>query len=289
MAIPVRNIPQARDAEPGQPGAQPPQAMQPEQAGGGMAEVGAAIKALSEQMAQLMQCVQSMAQPQAAAGNAGMDMELEEHPAAQVMEGGMDNEHEEHGEHTDGAEDREGEEDESEEESEAEREGRGAMDAEEEEHDPAEPNGTTTQPRMGKVSEGRSAFQPERKSLSGGNNNAPTEGAMDAAIKRAVLNERARAKNVERAKRDVAHVLGGDLALDDAGQIYREALVQLGVPSGSVKRGTERAAWIAAQAAQAAAAGYNAAAHSEMAMDSDSTKATRTDFAAKLGKIKVRA
>lgn len=295
MAIPVRNIPQARDAEPNMPpgNAQPAAPAAPAEAGG-MAEVGAAIKALSEQMAQLMQCMQSMQAPQAAAPGA-MDMEsLEEEPAAQIMEPGMDSEHEEHNEgHSTGgheALDEEGEENEEEEESEAAREGRGgAMDEEEEEHDPMEPNGTTTQPRMEpKVSEGRGATQARPASLSGGNNN-PSLGAMDAAIKRAVLNERARAKNVERAKRDVAHVLGGDLALDSAADIYREALVQLGVPASSIKRGSERAAWIAAQAAQAAVAGYDARAHSDMALDSDSTKAVRTDISAKLNKIKVRA
>ena len=63
----------------------------------------------------------------------------------------------------------------------------------------------------------------------------------------------------------------------------------MGVPSTSIKRGTEHAAWIAAQAAQAAAAGYNAAAHADMALDSDTTKAVRSDMAAKLAKIKVRA
>lgn len=279
-------FPEQEKQQGAQPGAAPAPDAAPAEAGGGMAEVGAALKALAEQMAQqhaaILQAIQGGAQPQAGAQPGAMDMELEGEPAAQI-EGGKDSEHEEHGEHH--AED---DEDESEEESEAEEEGRGAMDAEEEEHDPNEPNGTTAQPRMAGVSEGRSAQQPGRKSESGGNN-SPSLGAMDAAIKRAVQNERQRAKNVERAKRDVAHVLGGDLALDDAGQIYREALVQLGVPASSIKKGTERAAWVAAQAAQAAVAGYNAQAHSEMAMDSDTTKAVRTDISAKLSKIKVRA
>jgi uncharacterized protein len=289
MAFPEKGAPQgaqpggAPQAAPAAPAAGAAPGAAPADAGGGMAEVGAAIKALSEQMAQLMQCVQGMAQPQAAAAPAGMDMELEEKPAAQI-EGAEDNEHEERGEREGAMDD----EDESEEESEAEREGRGAMDAEEEEHDPNEPNGTTEQPRPKSVSEGRSAEQPGRKSLSGGNNN-PSLGAMDAAIQKAVTQERARAKAAERARREVAHVLGGDIALDSAGDIYREALVVMGVPSASIKRGTEHAAWIAAQAAQAAAAGYNAAAHADMALDSDTTKAVRSDMAAKLAKIKVRA
>lgn len=280
MAFPEKEAPQGAQP-PAAPAAAPAPGAEP--AGGGMAEVGAAIKALSEQMAQLMQCVQGMAQPQAAATPAGMDMELESEPAAQ-MEGAEDNEHEERGEREGAMDD----EDESEEESEAEREGRGAMDEEEETHDPMEPNGKTTQPRMAPVSEGRGAEQPGRASLSGGNNN-PSLGAMDAAIQKAVTQERARAKAAERARREVAHVLGGDIALDSAGDIYREALVVMGVPSASIKRGTEHAAWIAAQAAQAAAAGYNAAAHADMALDSDTTKAVRSDMAAKLAKIKVRA
>lgn len=284
-------FPEHKEQQGAQPGAAPapaaaPAAPAPAEAGGGMAEVGAALKALAEQMAQqhaaILQAIQGGAQPQAAAQPGALDMELEGKPAAQIH-GGEDSEHEERGEHH--AED---DEDESEEESEAEEEGRGAMDAEEEEHDPNEPNGTTAQPRMASVSGGRGEQQPGRASLTGGNN-SPSLGAMDAAIKKAVLNERKRAQNVERAKREVAHVLGGDLALDNAGQIYREALVQLGVPASSIKKGTERAAWVAATAAQAAVAGFNARGNAEMAMDSDTTKAVRTDISAKLGKIKVRA
>lgn len=284
MAFPDKGAPQG--AQPGgAPQAAPAAPAAPE--AGGMAEVGAAIKALSEQMAQVMQCLQGM---QGGAAQPGaMDMEsLESEPAAQVMEGGMDNEGGERGEHEREHEGAEDDENDAEEESEAEREGRGAMDGEEETHDPMEPNGTTTQPRMGAVSAGRSAEQEGNASLSGGNN-SPALGAMDAAIKRAVLNERARGKAAERARRDVAHILGGDVALDSAGEIYREALVQMGVPSASIKKGTEHAAWIAAQAAQAAAAGYSAQAHADMALDSDSTKAVRSDISAKLGKIKVRA
>lgn len=287
MAFPEKGAPQgaqpggAPQAAPAAPAAGVAPGAEP--AGGGMAEVGQALKALAEQHGQILAAIQQLGQQMGAGAQApaGMDMELESEPAAQI-EGAERGEHERERE---GAMD---DEDESEEESEAEREGRGAMDEEEETHDPMAPNGETTQPRMSAVSEGRSAEQPGRKSLSGGNNN-PSLGAMDAAIQKAVTRERARAKAAERARREVAHVLGGDIALDSAGDIYREALVVMGVPSASIKRGTEHAAWIAAQAAQAAAAGYNAGAHADMALDSDTTKAVRSDMAAKLAKIKVRS
>lgn len=121
---------------------------------------------------------------------------------------------------------------------------------------------------------------------------APPFGAMDAksvrtAIETAVANERKRAAAVEQAKRDVRYVLGGDIALDSASQIYREALTQIGVDVSQVAKGSERAAWQAANAASIAAA-HGRTIQPAHAMDSAGTNEAASRIDANLAKIKVR-
>lgn len=121
---------------------------------------------------------------------------------------------------------------------------------------------------------------------------APPFGAMDAksvktAIETAVANERKRAAAVEQAKRDVRYVLGGDIALDSASQIYREALTQIGVDVSQVAKGSERAAWQAANAASIAAA-HGRTIQPAHAMDSAGANEAASRIDANLAKIKVR-
>lgn len=84
-------------------------------------------------------------------------------------------------------------------------------------------------------------------------------GAMDAksvqaVVKAAVDAERRRAASVQEARRSVQGVLG-DVAMDDAGLIYREALSQCGVDVSQIGKGAERVAWDAYKVAAGAAAG----------------------------------
>lgn len=88
-------------------------------------------------------------------------------------------------------------------------------------------------------------------------------GAMDAkgvqaVVAAAVQAERARAAAVQEARRSVQGVLG-DVAMDDAGQIYREALSQCGVDVSQIGKGAERVAWDAYKVAAGAAAGVRRA------------------------------
>lgn len=83
--------------------------------------------------------------------------------------------------------------------------------------------------------------------------------AMDAKtvqslITGAVQAERQRAKEVEEAKRAVRNVIG-EVAMDNASDIYREALMQSGVDVTHIAKGTERVAWGAFTVGAAAAAG----------------------------------
>ena len=121
---------------------------------------------------------------------------------------------------------------------------------------------------------------------------APPFGAMDAksvksAIETAVANERKRAAAVEQAKRDVRYVLGGDIALDSASQIYREALTQIGVDVAQIAKGSERAAWQAANAAAGALAAGRVVQPAH-AMDSAGANEAGSRIDAHLAKIKVR-
>lgn len=89
---------------------------------------------------------------------------------------------------------------------------------------------------------------------------APTpHGAMDAKSVKALIDAAVRADRavraqVEEAKRAVRGVIG-EVAMDDAGAIYREALAQVGVDVTQIDKGTERLAWNAYKVAAGAAAG----------------------------------
>ncbi|WHB31194.1 head maturation protease [Xanthomonas phage NEB7] len=76
--------------------------------------------------------------------------------------------------------------------------------------------------------------------------------AMDAAsvqavVDAAVTSERARAKAVEQAKRDCRPDLGDMIAMDNANDIYREALKQRGVDVSAIPAGAEMATYQAIQ------------------------------------------
>lgn len=77
---------------------------------------------------------------------------------------------------------------------------------------------------------------------------------VKALIDAAVKAEKARAASVEEARRAVRGVLG-EVAMDDAGAIYREALMQSGVDVTHIAKGSERVAWDAFKVGAAAAAG----------------------------------
>lgn len=96
-------------------------------------------------------------------------------------------------------------------------------------------------------------------------------GAMDsktvkAMLDAAVLGERQRAARVEEARRATRNVLG-EVTMDDAGAIYREALAQVGVDVSLVEKGTEHLAWNAYKAAAGAAAGVSRKSTTALAMD----------------------
>lgn len=110
--------------------------------------------------------------------------------------------------------------------------------------------------------------------------------AIDTAVEKAVLGERARAAAVEHAKRDVRGVLGEVYGMDNARKIYREALKQVGVDVAVVSKGSERAAWEAYKAAAGAAAG--ARPQSEMAMDKKTIDANRSSVLGHLARISVK-
>lgn len=83
--------------------------------------------------------------------------------------------------------------------------------------------------------------------------------AMDAAtvqtlIATAVKGERERAAAVTAAKLATRRVLGDTIAMDDAGDIYRAALKQIGVEVATIAAGHERTAWDAYNAAVTATA-----------------------------------
>lgn len=93
--------------------------------------------------------------------------------------------------------------------------------------------------------------------------NPTPHGAMDAKgvqalVSAAVKAERTRAAAVQEARRSVQGVLG-DVAMDDAGAIYREALAQVGVDISQIGKGAERVAWDAYKVAAGTAAGVRRA------------------------------
>lgn len=118
-------------------------------------------------------------------------------------------------------------------------------------------------------------------------------GAMDAKSIRAYANkqaqaavvaERSRAAAVEQAKRDVRGVLGDVYGVDNAGQIYREALKAQGVDTTTIPKGMAHVAWQAHVAAIGRAKGVRA--QNEMAMDSDAIGRTQSGLVARLSSIK---
>lgn len=71
--------------------------------------------------------------------------------------------------------------------------------------------------------------------------------SVQAVVDAAVLTERKRASAVEQAKRDTRAVLGDVIALDSAGDIYREALKRSGADMSAIGEGAEQIAWNALQ------------------------------------------
>lgn len=78
--------------------------------------------------------------------------------------------------------------------------------------------------------------------------------AVQALIETAVKGERERAAAVADAKLATRRVLGDTIAMDNAGDIYRAALKQIGVEVSTVAAGHERTAWEVYNAAATATA-----------------------------------
>lgn len=96
--------------------------------------------------------------------------------------------------------------------------------------------------------------------------------AVQTVVAAAVRAERERAASVQEARRSVQGVLG-DVAMDDAGAIYREALAQVGVDVDKIGKGAERVAWDAYKVAAGAAAGVRPGRHSTAAHAADAAGA----------------
>jgi len=110
--------------------------------------------------------------------------------------------------------------------------------------------------------------------------------AMDAAVAKAIKQERERAVRVEEARREVRGMLGEVYGMDSARQIYREALRVAGVDVKQIEKGTERAAWQAYKLAAGAVAG--ARPKHEMALDSKTVEASQKHVLGLLSKISVK-
>lgn len=103
-------------------------------------------------------------------------------------------------------------------------------------------------------------------------------GAMDSKgvqslIAAAVKAERRRAADVEVARRETRNVIG-EVAMDDAGAIYRTALEQVGADVSSIAAGTERTYWDAYRKGAAVAAGARRPGASAHAADGKGADAT---------------
>jgi len=119
--------------------------------------------------------------------------------------------------------------------------------------------------------------------------NASPVGAMDAAtvqrhVASAVAAERRRAHEVDEAKRAVRGVLGDVYGMDNAGQIYREALKAQGIDTSGIPRGMAKLAW--QSHVQTVTQSRGARSQSDMAMDADAIGQTQKDLLATLGSIK---
>jgi uncharacterized protein len=115
---------------------------------------------------------------------------------------------------------------------------------------------------------------------------ARTVKAVNVAVEAALKRERARVSAIGEAQRAVRGVLGEVYAADSAGAIYREALKVVGVDIKSIAKGAEKAAWHGYQAARQAAAG--ARPNPELAMDASSIDANQKSLLQHLSKISVR-
>ena len=121
-------------------------------------------------------------------------------------------------------------------------------------------------------------------------------GAMDArtvrivntAVADALKRERARVEALSRAKEDVRYVLGPDLAMDSAADVYRAALVQSGVPDGEIPRGGEKAAWYGYSRAHAAGRGAVSRDVATMANDGAMKDQTQNRLTGLVSKIRVQ-
>ena len=247
-------------------GAQPADAAPAAPEGGGneLATIGAALKQIAEQMTAQHQAILQAIQGGGAAPAPAPGAQDGEPDGVRSPQGSEDDE-------TPGAEDNEEE---------------GPTPRADDEHESAEDN--ELNPAGGE----NPTVRPNPHEGYAARGEAPPFGAMDAksvktAIETAVANERKRAAAVEQAKRDVRYVLGGDIALDSASQIYREALTQIGVDVAQVAKGSERAAWQAANAASIAAA-HGRTVQPAHAMDSAGANEAASRIDANLAKIKVR-
>lgn len=129
----------------------------------------------------------------------------------------------------------------------------------------------------------------DNNSARGGNtpHQAMDSNTVKSLIVAAVKADRADRARVDEAKRAVRGVLGGDIAMDSASDIYREALMQQGVDVTGVAAGQEKLAWDS----YCAVAGHAAGVRKQAAMAMDSNTAISADqqrLMANLSRISVK-
>jgi hypothetical protein len=113
--------------------------------------------------------------------------------------------------------------------------------------------------------------------------------SVNSLIDAAVRADRAARAAIDQAKRDVSGTLGAVIALDDAGEIYREALQQVGVDVSGIGKGVEKVAWDAYRQARGAALGVRqGGAQTEYAQDGNGGKDSAPAYMAHVNKISVR-
>ena len=113
-------------------------------------------------------------------------------------------------------------------------------DEDETETDTAEDEAATEENTEQETAEDEEPEAPEGGAPKPAQDRAISKVAMDAAIAHAVKKERERAKALNQAQREVAHLVG-DVAMDSAEDVYRFALEQSGVDVAGVHPSAYRA------------------------------------------------
>lgn len=140
------------------------------------------------------------------------------------------------------------------------------------------------------------AFEPEEAGSqegTGARGNKTPHGAMDAASVSAVVDaavkaERERGRAVEEAKQATRHVLGDVYGLDDAGDIYLQALKHKGVDLTHITKETAKVAWTAFESATAQVHRAPAYAQDRSGASNDASAATGKNLADLASRISVK-